>query len=153
MAHYAHCVACVLRLNPKPDPLMQLKDLRALLRGAGRNEEGAVLFTTLYRSWCHSLGAVLSLCFLIEVPPPAQPCTAQAQHARAPCAEAAQYSQLSAQAHLALYSNLLGVTKAHRQVLRTREQWRCHRRHFQMSLCGRSNPLVSVHGSCRSGSH
>ena len=47
--------------------MLQLKDLRALLRGAGRNEEGAALFTSLYRSWCHSLGAVLSLCFLIEV--------------------------------------------------------------------------------------
>ena len=38
-----------------------------LLRGAGRSEEGAALFSTLYRSWCHSLGAVLSLCFLAEV--------------------------------------------------------------------------------------
>ncbi len=50
------------------DPLLaQLKDLRLLLRGAGRSEEGATLFSTLYRSWCHSLGAVLSLCFLAEV--------------------------------------------------------------------------------------
>ena len=47
--------------------VLQLKDLRVLLRSAGRNEEGAALFTTLYRSWCHSVGAVLSLCFLIEV--------------------------------------------------------------------------------------
>lgn len=45
----------------------QLKDLRMSLRSAGRTEEGAHLFTTLYRSWCHSLGAVLSLCFLSEV--------------------------------------------------------------------------------------
>ncbi len=45
---------------------LQLKDLRMSLRSAGRTEEGAHLFTTLYRSWCHSLGAVLSLCFLSE---------------------------------------------------------------------------------------
>ncbi|CAL8466856.1 g6392 [Coccomyxa elongata] len=44
----------------------ELKDLRMSLRSAGRTEEGAHLFTTLYRSWCHSLGAVLSLCFLSE---------------------------------------------------------------------------------------
>lgn len=47
--------------------MLQLKDLRMSLRSAGRCEEGAQLFTTLYRSWCHSLGAVLSLCFLSEV--------------------------------------------------------------------------------------
>lgn len=47
----------------------QLKDLRTSLRSAGRTEDGAHLFTTLYRSWCHSLGAVLSLCFLSEVAP------------------------------------------------------------------------------------
>ena len=59
---------------------MQLKDLRALLRGAGRSEEGAALFTSLYRSWCHSLGAVLSLCFLIE----ARCCSCLALHCTLP---------------------------------------------------------------------
>ncbi len=47
---------------------MQLKDLRLLLRSAAHSEDGASLFKWLYRSWCHSLGAVLSLCFLSEVP-------------------------------------------------------------------------------------
>ena len=45
----------------------QLKDLRLLLRSAAHSEDGASLFKWLYRSWCHSLGAVLSLCFLSEV--------------------------------------------------------------------------------------
>lgn len=44
-----------------------------LLRSAGRTEEGASLFTTLYRSWSHSVGAVLSLCFLSEVRQQSQP--------------------------------------------------------------------------------
>ena len=47
---------------------MQLKDLQLLLRSAAHSEDGAALFKWLYRSWCHSLGAVLSLCFLSEVP-------------------------------------------------------------------------------------
>ncbi|CAL5227221.1 g10142 [Coccomyxa viridis] len=44
----------------------ELKDLRLLLRSAAHSEDGASLFKWLYRSWCHSLGAVLSLCFLSE---------------------------------------------------------------------------------------
>ena len=53
---------------PERNPVtVQLKDLRLLLRSAAHSEDGASLFKWLYRSWCHSLGAVLSLCFLSEV--------------------------------------------------------------------------------------
>jgi len=45
---------------------VQLGGLRALLTRAGAGGEGAALFTALYRSWCHSVGAVLSLCFLAQ---------------------------------------------------------------------------------------
>ncbi|KAK9844103.1 hypothetical protein WJX81_004529 [Elliptochloris bilobata] len=44
----------------------ELRDLRALLQRAGAGGEGAALFSALYRSWCHSVGAVLSLCFLAQ---------------------------------------------------------------------------------------
>lgn len=44
-----------------------MKDLRALLAKSGEGaQEGATLFSALYRSWCHSAGAVLALCFLAE---------------------------------------------------------------------------------------
>ena len=61
---------------------VQLKDLRLLLRSAAHSEDGAALFRWLYRSWCHSLGAVLSLCFLSEVSAsPAEPRVCQAYFA------------------------------------------------------------------------
>ena len=44
----------------------QLRDLRASLQRAAAGGEGAALFTALYCSWCHSVGAVLSLCFLAQ---------------------------------------------------------------------------------------
>ena len=60
---------------------VQLKDLRLLLRSAAHSEDGASLFKWLYRSWCHSLGAVLSLCFLSEVPAsPAHRCLCRVMH-------------------------------------------------------------------------
>ena len=45
-------------------PLLQVKQLRSLLGGATQSQEGAELFHSLYSSWCHSAGAVLSLCLL-----------------------------------------------------------------------------------------
>ena len=45
---------------------MQLRELRAALQRAMAGGEGAALFTALYCSWCHSVGAVLSLCFLAQ---------------------------------------------------------------------------------------
>ena len=57
-------MSALLERNPVT---AQLKDLRLLLRSAAHSEDGASLFKWLYRSWCHSLGAVLSLCFLSEV--------------------------------------------------------------------------------------
>ena len=46
--------------------LVQLRELRAALQRAMAGGEGAALFTALYCSWCHSVGAVLSLCFLAQ---------------------------------------------------------------------------------------
>ena len=47
---------------------MQVRDLRAQLAHAGdpQHPSGAHLFRSLYPSWCHSAGAVLSLCFLAQ---------------------------------------------------------------------------------------
>ena len=42
----------------------QVKALRSLLAEATGSPAGADLFHSLYRSWSHSAGAVLSLCFL-----------------------------------------------------------------------------------------
>ncbi len=42
----------------------QVKALRSLLAEATAAEAGADLFHSLYSSWSHSAGAVLSLCFL-----------------------------------------------------------------------------------------
>lgn len=47
--------------------LVQMSTLRALLMGAAEKVEGADLRACLYRSWCHSAGAVLSLCLLSQV--------------------------------------------------------------------------------------
>lgn len=44
--------------------LEQVKALRSLLAQATEAEAGAELFHSLYSSWSHSAGAVLSLCFL-----------------------------------------------------------------------------------------
>lgn len=44
-----------------------MKQLRSLLGGATQSQEGAELFHSLYSSWCHSAGAVLSLCLLAGV--------------------------------------------------------------------------------------
>ena len=43
---------------------MQVKALRSLLAQATEAEQGADLFHSLYSSWSHSAGAILSLCFL-----------------------------------------------------------------------------------------
>ena len=57
-------MSALLERNPVT---AQLKDLRLLLRSAAHSEDGASLFKWLYCSWCHSVGAVLSICFLSEV--------------------------------------------------------------------------------------
>lgn len=44
--------------------MQQVKALRSLLAEATGSPAGADLFHSLYRSWSHSAGAVLSLCFL-----------------------------------------------------------------------------------------
>lgn len=44
--------------------VQQVKALRRLLAEATEAEAGADLFHSLYSSWSHSAGAVLSLCFL-----------------------------------------------------------------------------------------
>ena len=77
---------------------MQLKDLRLLLRSAAHSEDGASLFKWLYRSWCHSLGAVLSLCFLSEVPAsPPQWCL---QHDLTHCMCSALYPAITRAEHI-----------------------------------------------------
>ena len=45
-----------------------MRDLRAQLAHAGdpQHPSGSHLFRSLYPSWCHSAGAVLSLCFLAQ---------------------------------------------------------------------------------------
>ena len=48
-------------------PGVQMSSLRALLMQAGEKQEGADLRARLYRSWCHSAGAVQSLCLLSQV--------------------------------------------------------------------------------------
>ena len=47
-----------------PAGLPQVKALRSLLAKATEAEAGADLFHSLYSSWSHSAGAVLSLCLL-----------------------------------------------------------------------------------------
>lgn len=49
---------------PEPYSAPQVKALRSLLAQATAAEAGADLFHSLYSSWSHSAGAVLSLCFL-----------------------------------------------------------------------------------------
>lgn len=46
--------------------LLQLADLRDMLREAATNPAGADLFAALYPSWSHSSGALLSLCLLAQ---------------------------------------------------------------------------------------
>ncbi len=48
----------------EPHLAPQVKALRSLLAEATAAEAGADLFHSLYSSWSHSAGAVLSLCFL-----------------------------------------------------------------------------------------
>ena len=50
-------------------PLMraQMDPLRRLLVDAGSSRDGAALFSTLYDTWCHSAGAVISLCLMSQV--------------------------------------------------------------------------------------
>lgn len=50
--------------SAKPYGLVQVKALRSLLAQATEAEAGADLFHSLYSSWSHSAGAVLSLCLL-----------------------------------------------------------------------------------------
>lgn len=52
---------------PKPDGVArQVRDMREQLAEATRSKEGAELFEALYRSWSHSVGASLCLCFLAQ---------------------------------------------------------------------------------------
>ncbi|KAK9810224.1 hypothetical protein WJX72_006988 [[Myrmecia] bisecta] len=44
----------------------EVKEFRGLLAQAGSDPQGGELFTALYRSWSHSAGALLSLCFLAQ---------------------------------------------------------------------------------------
>ncbi|KAK9805928.1 hypothetical protein WJX73_005859 [Symbiochloris irregularis] len=44
----------------------ELNNLRTLLKQAAANSDGAALRACLYKSWCHSAGAVLSLCLLSQ---------------------------------------------------------------------------------------
>ena len=44
--------------------------MRSRLTRAGLDSEGAALFVALYRSWCHSAGALLSLCLLAQARSP-----------------------------------------------------------------------------------
>ena len=46
----------------------QMDPLRRLLVDAGSSKDGAALFSTLYDTWCHSAGAVISLCLMSQVP-------------------------------------------------------------------------------------
>lgn len=55
-----------------------MSSLRGLLKDAASNQEGADLRACLYRSWCTSVGAVLSLCLLSQV-------THWSQHLLEPC--------------------------------------------------------------------
>lgn len=41
----------------------EVRELRQLLADASSNPQGAALFAALYPCWCHSAGALLSLCF------------------------------------------------------------------------------------------
>ena len=51
-------------IQVEPHLAPQVKALRSLLAEATVAEAGADLFHSLYSSWSHSAGAVLSLCFL-----------------------------------------------------------------------------------------
>lgn len=45
----------------------ELSDLRDLLKQSMFNDAGKKLFLSLYASWCHSPGAIISLCLLAQV--------------------------------------------------------------------------------------
>ncbi len=45
---------------------VQVRDMREQLADATKSKEGAELFEALYRSWSHSVGASLCLCFLAQ---------------------------------------------------------------------------------------
>jgi vacuole morphology and inheritance protein 14 len=57
-------VCAVQALNLMLLTAPELADLRAQLHNALYDEEGAGLLCTLYKCWCHSACAALSLCLL-----------------------------------------------------------------------------------------
>ena len=58
---------CIYTLLSSAEMCVQMDPLRRLLVDAGSSRDGAALFSTLYDTWCHSAGAVISLCLMSQV--------------------------------------------------------------------------------------
>lgn len=59
-------IACVQLSQRTIWSALQVRDMREQLAEATRSKEGAELFEALYRSWSHSVGASLCLCFMAQ---------------------------------------------------------------------------------------